>query len=75
MVYAKVYPRSLRKQARIRATCCLFYQKFNAGLQLMIGDSARLRAEYQQIFEYRGLPIPADLSDKENISAKLLHAQ
>jgi hypothetical protein len=28
-----------------------------------------------KLFEYCGLPIPADLSDKENISAKLLHAQ
>ncbi len=28
-----------------------------------------------KLFEYHGLPIPADLSDKENISAKLLHAR
>ena len=28
-----------------------------------------------KLFEYRGLPIPGDLSDKENISAKLLHTQ
>ena len=28
-----------------------------------------------KIFEYCGFPITADLSDKENISAKLLHTQ
>jgi hypothetical protein len=28
-----------------------------------------------KLYEYPGLPIPADLSDKENISAKLLHAR
>jgi hypothetical protein len=28
-----------------------------------------------KLFEYHGLPIPADPSDKENISAKLLHAR
>jgi hypothetical protein len=28
-----------------------------------------------KLFEYCGFPIPADLSDKENISAKLLHTQ
>ncbi len=28
-----------------------------------------------KLFEYCSLPIPADLSDKENISAKLLHAR
>jgi hypothetical protein len=28
-----------------------------------------------KLFEYRGFPIPADLSDKENIASKLIHAQ
>jgi hypothetical protein len=28
-----------------------------------------------KLFEYHNLPIPADLSDKENISAKLLRAR
>ncbi len=28
-----------------------------------------------KLFEYRGLPIPVDFSDKENISVKLLRAQ
>jgi hypothetical protein len=28
-----------------------------------------------KLFEYPSLPIPTDLFDKENISAKLLHAQ
>ena len=28
-----------------------------------------------KLFEYRGFTIPANLSDKENITSKLIHAQ